>query len=179
MIRHFRSSAKDEAGTIERVVREALATSLEVAVAAFKASGERGSQRLQNFMKKEVSMSNVRFKADFSGDEIDSLSNYRVDLHGWSESGSEVTSQWVLEFAFDNRQAIPTNVIKCDLALSRFKPSLKSENDFSFLVTFCEESRDLCNWDSSVGSFEEYVYSLENGYSDYLRYPCNVFGIRA
>lgn len=163
----------------EKLMRRALSDSLEKGVAEFKASGEKGSRSLQNFLKREITMPNVRFKADFSGDEIDSLSNYSVDMHGWFESDRRVSSQWVLEFAFDNRQAIPTNIIKCDLALCRFKPSLKPESDFAFLVTFCEEARNLCNWDTSVGSYEEYAYSLENGYSEYLRNPCNVFGIVA
>lgn len=177
MAQYFRSSFASAASPAEIEIRESISGSLDSAVYKFRASGEKGSQSLQKYMKQELALPNLRLKADFSGDEVDSLANYRVDSHGWFESSTQVDCQWVLEYAFDNRQAIPTNIIKCDLALKRFMPSLRSNLNLSFLVTFCEESRALCNWDNSVGSFEEYAYHLENGFDAYLNYPCTILGI--
>jgi hypothetical protein len=81
------------------------------------------------------------------------------------------------ELAFDNRQAIFTNVVKVDLALQRLREASESNMTMSVLVTFCQDSRSLGNWDGSVATFEEYSQQLEWGLERYLTSPLLLVGL--
>jgi hypothetical protein len=72
----------------------------------------------------------------------------------------------LLEVGLDNREAIPANLLKLDIAASSFiKAGGKA---LGVVVCVNAEARRIGKWDGSVGTSEEYVLGIDTGYSDYI-----------
>lgn len=71
------------------------------------------------------------------------------------------------ELCFDNREAIPANLLKIDMGVKNFKA--KSEGKaLGLLVCLGNSARVAGKWDNSVATAEEYELAIDTGYRDYL-----------
>lgn len=114
------------------------------------------------------------WKNDFVIDSRISLefptANYNLDLSLDSpNSKCEHRHRFLLEFCFDNRQAIGTNLLKFEIA------TLNSEAQQwkTLPILVCATSRAIkeFGWDSGVGSYQEYDHALRIPYSRVISHP--------
>jgi len=168
------TSAIDEASRVEI---ETISNSLEFATEAFLKSGGGNSSNLQTFLKTSMNAIGYGAKTPFVFFEDRAPANFEVDFFRQSNEVGRLTHV-AGEFAFDNRQAIGTNILKVDLCLNNLAFRSSQDVQMGALVTFCRESRDLAAWDPGVGDFEDYVEFLTKGFAKYLTFPMHVFGIR-
>jgi hypothetical protein len=83
----------------------------------------------------------------------------------------------VLEVCFDNRQAIGTNLLKLDKAVSDFVSKQGREAE-AILVCADRRTLDFGGWDSGVADEEEYQIALSQGYKSYLKAPISLMVLR-
>lgn len=77
---------------------------------------------------------------------------------------------------FDNRQAIGTNLLRFFLA---HQAGLRGTRDSSaFVAIVADEKAKRAAWDGSVGSYEEYFFSLNGGYQALPMPPMDFLIIR-
>lgn len=147
---------------------------VENALLNYLAGKEFGSAALQHYLFAEFKSANFQAHAGFSGRQDYKQANFVIDVRG-KVPGPE-GAQLVAEFCFDNRQAIPTNLVKTSLATVRFADALNTPFTFGFLLTFQASSRSICQWDSSVAEFEEYENQLNCGLDKFLLAPLFLVG---
>lgn len=162
-------ASRDEIGRISN--------SLELGTEEFLKSGGGNSSNLQTFLKTSMNAIGYGAKTPFVFFEDRAPANFEVDFFKQSNELGGLTHV-AGEFAFDNRQAIGTNVLKVDLCLNNLAFRSSQDVQMGALVTFCRESRDVAAWDPGVGDFEDYVEFLTKGFAKYLTFPIHVFGIR-
>lgn len=85
--------------------------------------------------------------------------------------------RFVLEFCFDNRQAVGTNLLKFELATRNFS---MSSNRAVTTMSICADRNTLKNlgWDGSIASSEEYELALRSTYNQILTSKILLFVLR-
>jgi hypothetical protein len=97
--------------------------------------------------------------------------NYEVDYqYTFKNDGCISNHQISIELAFDNRQAVGTNVLKMDLANKLFTTKRDCQS-VSIIVVPSLTAKKNGHWDNSVATDYDYSWSLRNAYSDYAKSP--------
>lgn len=110
------------------------------------------------------------FKFDSSIPESEPNTNYRIDfIKDISEPDGILTSRFLFEACFDNRQAIGTNILKFELAKRAFEKH-PSKKTISLILAADKKSLKQYGWDGSIGSFEEYELALRDPYSSVVTF---------
>jgi hypothetical protein len=149
---------------------------LKISVSSYATQSDRSSKQIQDFISASLEQWGAETSFNFQPVREKSQANFTLDFMKEIHSSS---ARMFLggELAFDNRQAIFTNVIKVDLALTRLREASEVSRTMSVLVTFCGDSRRLGNWDGSVATFEEYCQQLDWGLDRYLTGPLLLVGL--
>jgi hypothetical protein len=71
-----------------------------------------------------------------------------------------------MELAFDNRQAIGTNLLKLEVAATAAQNS--AQIGFGILVCPGDNILKVRGWDGAVGTSSEYESAIRDGYQDIL-----------
>ena len=71
------------------------------------------------------------------------------------------------EICFDNREAIPANILKLDMGIRNFKEKVGGKA-LGLIICLDTKAREVGEWDNSVGTADEYELALDTGYRDYL-----------
>lgn len=106
-------------------------------------------------------------------------SNYDLDwLLAFECSHHNERHAIALEYAFDNRQAIGTNLLKLETAANRFA---KDENRLHLGVVLTATKTALKNggWDNGIASSEEYENAVLHCYDQVLKRSIMVMSIKA
>ncbi len=160
---------------VARTVEE-LSTLLGLAIFDYEAQELRSSKQIQEQIQARLSQWGAEQNFRFQPVSEKPQANYELDFLkkiNFFEGGVVVGG----EMAFDNRQVIPTNLLKVDLGLKRVREASRYQSSLAVLVTFCEETRALGSWDSSVATYEEYDKQLDWGLESYLTGPLVLLGI--
>lgn len=136
------------------------------------------SKLLQLAIKKELEIWGAEIDFRFQPVAEKAQANFEIDFLKRIEF-AEHTLLVAGELAFDNRQALPTNILKVDLALRRIRAASSHDKTVSVLITFCDETRHFAAWDGSVASYEEYEKQLAWGWNLYLTAPLLVLGFHS
>lgn len=155
---------------------DVLLDSLSSSVSDYERQSDRGSKPIQDSILHSLEKWGVDTQFKFQPVGEKGQANFELDFLR-TFNGTKGRAFLGGELAFDNRQAIFTNVVKVDLALQRLREASESSVAMSVLVTFCQNSRTLGNWDSSVATFEEYSKQLEWGLERYLTSPFLLIGL--
>ncbi len=145
-------------------------------VTTYLAQSDRSSKQLQDFITASLEQWGAETSFNFQPVKEKKQANFTLDFMK-SLHASDVRTFFGGDLAFDNRQAIFTNVIKVDLALARLQEASESSRAMSVLVTFCSDSRNLGDWDGSVATYEEYSQQLDWGLERYLTNPLLLLGL--
>jgi hypothetical protein len=90
--------------------------------------------------------------------------NYQIDFQkSFDAEGCDSRHLLSVEFCFDNRQAIGTNLLKAELASARFETS-ENRVALNALVVLSDRTKKAGQWDGSVGISEEYLAALNTCY---------------
>jgi len=174
---HFKPEISDVLSDSSKSEIERISSSLEFGTEEFLGAGGGNSSTLQTFLKTSMNAIGYGAKTPFVFFDDRAPANFEVDFFKQSNDIGTLTHV-AGEFAFDNRQAIGTNVLKVDLCLNNLAFRSLGEVQMGALVTFCRDSRELASWDPGVGDFEDYVEFLKKGFGKYLTFPMHVFGIQ-
>jgi len=107
----------------------------------------------------------IGFKFDGTIPDEYTITNYLID--GVADLDSNSCShkhRFLVEFCFDNRQAIGTNLLKFELASSIYEEKI-NQKAMCFLICADKSSIKKLGWDGGVGSSEEYENALRGPYS--------------
>ena len=111
-----------------------------------------------------------RFKIDKNISELYPLANYVLDaMQDFSSDKCNHIHRFFIEFCFDNRQAIGSNILKFEVA-SR----AAVESNFDPLpILICADPKALKHfgWDGSIASENEYEYALRVVYRKIMQHP--------
>ena len=168
-----RITGRDNAGLCPIVVEtiKALQASLEAVVIESSVDSS-ASKQLKNHMFNQLINSGWRpqFKISKEISEAYPHANYILDaMHDFSSEDCNHTHRFLVEFCFDNRQAIGSNILKFEVA-SRFAAA---SNYFPVPVLVCADAGALKHfgWDGSIAGVNEYEYALRVVYRDIMLYP--------
>lgn len=118
-----------------------------------------------------------RFKIDKNVSELYPIANYILDaMQDFPSDDCHHTHRFLVEFCFDNRQAIGSNILKFEVA-SR----AATEADlFPVPILICADSETLKHfgWDGSIASANEYEYALRVMYRRIMRHPPIILALR-
>lgn len=118
-----------------------------------------------------------RFKIDRNVSDLYPLANYVLDaIKDFSSEDCKHTHRFFVEFCFDNRQAIGSNVLKFEVA-SR---AAAESNYLPVPVLICADSDALKHfgWDGSIASANEYEYALRVIYKSIIHNPPIILALR-
>lgn len=96
--------------------------------------------------------------------------NYTLDLS--LDSSAEICGhkhRYVLEFCFDNRQAIGTNLLKYEVACAN--TITQGWEPLPFLVCATSQVIKQFGWDGGVASYQEYDHAIRIPYKGILKNP--------
>lgn len=127
--------------------------------------GRRSTALVQHFKTFRKQDSELTFSAPIKPLLSDSklTANYKVDLIASLGSQESLVS---LELCLNNREAIGTNLLKLDLALSsRLTPP---KSGLMIVVAATRQLLDQGGWDKAYGDSSEYWHLLETGICNYL-----------
>ena len=175
--RHFDPRTSDL--ITETSIREVeeIGQALRLGTQVFINEGFGNSTNLQRCLRDALNLQGFVGKTPFVYLDGRSVpANFEVDFFRQSAAPDGLT-HIAGEFAFDNRQAIGTNILKIDLCLRKLSFSSGEESTLAVLVTFTRDSRNLANWDNGVADFQDYEDYLSQGYARYLTHPLHLFGI--
>lgn len=102
--------------------------------------------------------------------------NYTLDL-----VQDEVSStcghqhRYFIEFCFDNRQAIGTNLLKFEVASQNTE--MLNRRPLPILVCATAQAIKEFGWDSGVASYQEYDHAIRGPYKEILKHPPAVIAI--
>jgi len=106
-------------------------------------------------------------------------SNYFVEyMHDFMCTKCDAIHRINLELCFDNRQCIPANLLKLDMANANFI-NKRGGKSLGIVLCLSLNAKQIGKWDNSVATFEEYLLALETGYSAYLRTNLALLSIEA
>ena len=148
-----------------------LRTSLEAVVIETSLDSS-ASKQLKNHMFNQLINDGWRpqFKISKEVSESYPLANYILDaMHDFSSDECNHTHRFLVEFCFDNRQAIGSNILKFEVA-SR----AAAESNYSPVpILVCADAGALRHfgWDGSIAGANEYEYALRVVYRDVMLYP--------
>jgi hypothetical protein len=95
-----------------------------------------------------------------------SLANYTIDYRlTFTADHCAAKHQIAIELCFDNRQAIGTNLLKAELANRTFASGTKRAS-IAILVVLSAGIRAIGQWDSGVGTQDEYSLALRRAYEE-------------
>ena len=156
-------------GVLETI--KSLRTSLE-AVMIESSTETSASKQVKNHMFEKLIVEGwrPRFKIDKNVSESYPLANYMLDaMHDFQSSGCSHIHRFLIEFCFDNRQAIGSNILKFEVA-SR---TAVEANFLPVPILICADSEALKHfgWDGSIASADEYEYALRVVYRGVMLYP--------
>ena len=151
---------------------------LQLGSEKFLKDGGGNSTVLQKNLREALKPQGYGGKTPFFYFDEKTPANYQVDFFRHSAANQNLTHV-AGEFAFDNRQAMGTNILKVDFSLKKLAFLSADEFAMGVLVTVLRDSRFIANWDGSVADFEDYDEFLQKGFSSYLKFPMHVFGIHA
>jgi hypothetical protein len=155
-----------------------LRTSLE-AVVIERLANSSASKQLKDYMLNQLISGGWRpqFKISKNVSEAYPLANYVIDvMRDFSSSDCGHIHRFFLEFCFDNRQAIGSNILKFEIA-SR----TSIESDFHPVpILVCAENDALRHfgWDGSIASASEYEYALRAVYRLLTLFPPTILALR-
>ena len=121
----------------------------------FENSAEGASWLRKQSVRHEVPRSLGR-----TGFEVDFLKIFRETPCGQAHPA-------VMELAFDNRQAIGTNLLKLEVAAAGAQNT--SQIGFGILVCPGDNILKVRGWDGAVGASSEYESAIRDGYSGILK----------
>jgi hypothetical protein len=150
---------------------KSLQRSLEAVVIETSADSS-ASKQLKDHMFNQLISDGWRpqFKISKSVSETYPLANYIMDaMHDFSSEKCNHTHRFFVEFCFDNRQAIGSNILKFEVAS---RAALEADC-FPIPVLVCADAGALkfFGWDGSIAGASEYEYALRVIYRDVLSYP--------
>jgi hypothetical protein len=114
------------------------------------------------------------WKESFRIDNLISLefptANYTLDL-SLDDSNPECSHKhrFFIEFCFDNRQAIGTNLLKFEVA-SR-NAELQERIPLPILICATSQAIKQFGWDGGVASYQEYDHALRIPYKNVIAHP--------
>lgn len=150
---------------------KALQTSLEAVVIETSIDSS-ASKQLKNHMFNQLISDGWRpqFKISKNVSEVYPLANYLLDaMQDFSSAECGHTHRFLVEFCFDNRQAIGSNILKFEVA-SR----VAAASNFSpvpILVCADAGALKLFGWDGSIAGASEYEYALRVVYREIMLFP--------
>jgi hypothetical protein len=105
--------------------------------------------------------------------------NYDLDWHLTFDCAHHADKHAIaLELAFDNRQAIGTNLLKLEAASSRFSKSANRLH-LGVLLTATKTALKNGGWDGGIASSEEYENAVLHCYDQVLKRSIMVMSIKA
>jgi len=148
-----------------------LQTSLEEVVIETSIDSS-ASKQLKNHMFNQLITDGWRpqFKVSKEVSEAYPLANYILDaMHDFTSDKCKHTHRFFVEFCFDNRQAIGSNILKFEVA-SR---AAVEANYSPVPVLVCADAGALKHfgWDGSIAGASEYEYALRAVYRDVMQFP--------
>ena len=168
---------RSELCSIVRVQTQALQASLETVI--IETSLElSASKQLKSFMFNQLVAEGWRshFKISKDVSEVYPLANYVLDaMQDVTSNECNHTHRFLVEFCFDNRQAIGSNILKFEVAS---RVAIQS-NYQPVPILVCAELEVLKDygWDGSIASSAEYEYALRVLYRDLVQYPPIIFAL--
>jgi hypothetical protein len=150
---------------------KALQVSLE-AVVIESSEDSSASKQLKSHMFNQLISDGWRpqFKISKEVSEVYPLANYVLDvMHDFSSEKCSHIHRFFVEFCFDNRQAIGSNILKFEVAS---RVAIES-NYFPVPILVCADGATLkqFGWDGSIAGANEYEYALRVVYRDVMQYP--------
>jgi hypothetical protein len=117
-----------------------------------------------------------QFKVNREVSENYPLANYTLDaIKDFSSSECTHVHRFLVEFCFDNRQAIGTNLLKFEIAST----SGSSSNVEPMPVLICADSAALRHfgWDGSIASADEYEHAIRVAYKSVIKNPAIILAL--
>lgn len=169
---------KEESCQIVADTIKALQSSLE-AVIIEKSVDSSASKQLKNYMFDQLISDGWRpqFKISKNVSEAYPLANYILDaMHDFASDKCDHIHRFLLEFCFDNRQAIGSNILKFEVA----SKAARESNYFPVPILVCAdaEALKLFGWDGSIAGASEYEYALRVVYREIVNFPPVVLALR-
>jgi hypothetical protein len=163
-----------ETETSCKIVRDminALRANLEAAIIE-TSTIDSASKQLKDYMFNQLISDGWRpqFKISKNVSEVYPLANYLMDaIRDFSSDECQHVHRFFVEFCFDNRQAIGSNLLKFEVA-SRiaFESGIKPVP-----ILVCAETDALKHfgWDGSIAGASEYEYALRSIYRSLIDFP--------
>jgi hypothetical protein len=98
-------------------------------------------------------------------------SNYRIDYQARNTEESSSSKGLIsLELAFDNRQAVGTNLLKLESSARQFVSDTKGIC-MSLIVAPSQNLKEYGFWDNSVATGAEYSWAIRKAYSFLISHP--------
>ena len=119
-----------------------------------------------------------RFKIDKNISELYPFANYILDaMQDFSSNKCNHTHRFLVEFCFDNRQAIGSNILKFEVAS---RAALES-NFQPVPILICADSEALKHfgWDGSIASANEYEYAVRDVYRKIIQHPPMILALHS
>lgn len=107
----------------------------------------------------------------------DDYASFFVDMYlDEPEFECEHSHRYLLQFMFDNRQAIGTNLIKFDVAAY----NATKHNRLTTSIALCAEKNEIkrLGWDGSAASAQEYLDAITGPYRSLIKNPPYIFSIK-
>lgn len=107
----------------------------------------------------------------------DDYASFFVDMYlDTPEQECSHSHRFLLQFMFDNRQAIGTNLIKFDIAAYNAAKS----NRLTTAIAICAEKNEIkkLGWDGSAASAQEYLNAITGPYESIIKFPPYIFSIK-
>jgi hypothetical protein len=122
----------------------------------------------------DESLDGSGWKEGFRIDNLISLefptANYTLDLSlDGLHASCNHSHRYFIEFCFDNRQAIGTNLLKFEVA-SR-NSVLQDRVPLPILICATSQAIKQFGWDSGVASYQEYDHALRIPYKNVMTHP--------
>lgn len=163
-----------DAEVLCQIVKESIKTlqaSLE-AVIIETSTDTSASKQVKDHMFNQLVMDGwrPRFKIDKNISELYPIANYILDaMQDFSSDDCNHIHRLLVEFCFDNRQAIGSNILKFEVA-SR---SALESNVHPVPILICADPEALKHfgWDASIANANEYEYAVRDVYRKIIQHP--------
>lgn len=116
------------------------------------------------------------FKINREVSENYPLANFTLDaIKDFTSSECPHVHRFLVEFCFDNRQAVGTNILKFEIASS----SSLNSNVEPMPVLICADSGALryFGWDGSIASADEYEHAIRVAYKSVIKNPAIILAL--
>jgi hypothetical protein len=116
------------------------------------------------------------FKINREVSENYPMANFTLDaIKDFSDSSCNHVHRFLVEFCFDNRQAVGTNLLKFEIA--SINSSLSNVEPIPVLI--CADSGALryFGWDGSIASADEYEHAIRVAYKSIIKNPAIILAL--